>query len=242
MKSHGFALLLAFFLFLLIFSSCKGGSNTTPGLNGGVASPPDVSIAYGFKADGKTVRFPKGATISVYVQDGSSVSGYQPGHRGAAEKYALRWNSIGSKYGLFNIVITDSPDSAAINLRWTESLGGNLAGQTTFRSHGASLLLPIDIVIATNVNGLVASSSQISITALHEVGHALGLWQHSSNPNDVMYPMAINGAFSKADIATLYLCYTTFADIIAGGRGVSTSKEVRTYTIERADNIGLAYN
>jgi hypothetical protein len=222
------------FVFIIVLSllSCKSGGTTTPDPNNGAVTPPDTSIAYGFKAEGKTVRFPKGSNISVYVYDGSSVSGYQTGYKGTAEKYVTRWNSIGDKYNLFHIGMTSSPDLAAVVVRWTESLGGNIAGQTTYSSQGSSLILPVDIVIATKVGGQAASSSGISMTALHEMGHALGLWQHSNSSRDVMYPIAQNGAFSKADIATIYLCYTTFADITAGGRGASSTGALESYTID----------
>lgn len=72
---------------------------------------------------------------------------------------------------------------------------------------------------STNPFGEELSNSEIYNTALHEIGHALGISGHSDNPNDVMYSNnhKVSGVFSpysnnifrlsKRDLNTLALLY-----------------------------------
>ena len=66
----------------------------------------------------------------------------------------------------------------------------------------------------TNKYGQYFSEQQIYATALHEIGHSLGLAGHSSNPNDLMYPVSSesNPTFSKRDLTTFKLLYLMVPD------------------------------
>lgn len=52
----------------------------------------------------------------------------------------------------------------------------------------------------------------LSVT-LHEFGHALGIWGHSSNPSDLMYPYPTVTYPSSTDTRTLRFVYSNKADI-----------------------------
>ena len=217
----GYAKLVAFILALALFllASCGGGGGTTP-----VTTPkvPDTDETYGFTSQGKVVRFQRGATIDVFIEDGTNVDGFMPAFAGAARTYILKWNSVGGSYDLFTITTTDNPGSAEVRVRWVESLGGNLAGRTSYTSMGRTLNLPVEIELPTHLAGRSMTSNDVSMAAIHEMGHALGLWQHSPHLGDVMYPIATSGAISKRDIATIYKLYHTPADITSAGRGASS--------------------
>src|SRR3990172_10209481 len=218
----------------LVIASCGGGGGgIAPDPNNpGTVSPPDTTDVYGFRSNGKVIRFQKGSTVSVYVFDGAGISGYQTGFKGNVEKYVQKWNDIGTKYGLFKVALAGNADFAAVVVRWVESLGGNTAGQTSYSFTGSRLDLPIDMQIATRVGGNLVTSQDISMTALHEMGHALGLWDHSSNSHDVMYPVANNVSFSQRDIGTIYLLYFTAADVTPGGKSTAAVGERVTVTVE----------
>lgn len=59
----------------------------------------------------------------------------------------------------------------------------------------------------TNPFGEEFTKSEIYNTALHEIGHALGIAGHSNNPNDVMYANnhKVSGVFSPYDSEIFYL-------------------------------------
>ncbi len=59
------------------------------------------------------------------------------------------------------------------------------------------------------------------VVAEHEIGHALGIWGHSYNPDDIMYEtgdyitkVPANKGLSKRDVNTLNLVYSLIPDVI----------------------------
>ena len=78
------------------------------------------------------------------------------------------------------------------------------------------------------------SQTNAALAAVHEMGHALGLWQHSTNTSDVMYPVALNGIPSKRDRNTVYKLYNTSAHVTNAVRepSVKDDDELLTFTIE----------
>lgn len=66
----------------------------------------------------------------------------------------------------------------------------------------------------TSKYGIPFDSDLFYTIALHEIGHSLGLAGHSSNPNDLMYPVtgAKNVTFSRRDLTTFKLLYSMVPD------------------------------
>lgn len=237
-------LLMAFLaLSVSLFASCGGGGGGTT-----IAPPGDINEieTYGFLSGGKVVRFPRGGSISMYIEPGDSVNGFLPAFMGAAKSNMLKWNEIGSAYGLFSIGETSNSQTCAIYVKWVESLGGNNAGRTSYRTQGTTLLLPVLIELPTHINGRQNNSGTIGLAAIHEMGHALGLWEHSSSSNDVMYPIASRASFSQRDINTTYKLYNTSTFITSYGRGVSSLKPapeiVTVYSTDTCSVCGLHFD
>ncbi len=77
-----------------------------------------------------------------------------------------------------------------------------------------------DIMFSTlKIDGSPYLETEFYATALHEVGHALGIMGHSSVKGDIMYPVAHNAKdfssikLSERDINTIKLLYRMDADI-----------------------------
>ncbi len=68
---------------------------------------------------------------------------------------------------------------------------------------------------------------------IHEVGHTLGLWDHSDQNTDIMYHLASQAWPSLRDMWTIYTCYHTDPAWTTGGRGGSAISEgYREFSIE----------
>jgi predicted Zn-dependent protease len=48
---------------------------------------------------------------------------------------------------------------------------------------------------------------QVTKLVLHELGHAIGIWGHSKDPNDIMYTHPIVSQLSSRDIKTVRRLY-----------------------------------
>lgn len=85
-----------------------------------------------------------------------------------------------------------------------------------------SNLQKVNIGLRTSYpNGAKYDVNAFKVVAQHEIGHAIGIWGHSSNPNDIMhysgdYIAGVNGSksFTKRDINTVSLLYKMMPDVI----------------------------
>jgi hypothetical protein len=183
------------------------------------------------------LRWPQGTTVRVYVAGGT-------GDRaallaGAMERGARVWNEQ-ALYGEYRIVRTDDLRQADAVLRWSDVAPPvdtqgcepdvSLRAVTTFclgdatetprrlrpfpllAPHGgeASGVRMIVTIFATQaqleqrLDGLVA----------HELGHVLGIGQHSVDARDLMHADPAGASLSRRDAASVRVMYHTPADII----------------------------
>jgi len=68
---------------------------------------------------------------------------------------------------------------------------------------------PIRSYVAPQNLDTAAVSACYHFVVAHELGHALGLFQHSSDPGDLMYPVPRRRALSAADRFTIQILYNT---------------------------------
>lgn len=77
------------------------------------------------------------------------------------------------------------------------------------------LTLPFEIFVWSRIGPDGANlATCYEITVLHELGHALGLFQHSANPDDLMFGDPVRNGFSERDRATAEASYHLPATVV----------------------------
>lgn len=160
--------------------------------------------------------------LKVYVKPGSGQRGYKPVFKTYVTQGLDTWCAASGKK--LNYKYVDSPSNADITVEWTES--PILGFESGRERQKAGVTLPI-----TDENGNIKSSSvkirtvlafdpkqtisdkQCSLVTMHEIGHALGIFGHSTLYSDLMYFGSSSKQSSvptKRDKATLARLYKDF--------------------------------
>ena len=197
-----------------------------------VEPPIDPDDVYGWHLPGTdlTLRWPTGATIRVFIEPGA------PAERAAmlVEAFELdvtQWNA--ASRGDYHLEPTASLANAHVVLRWSDTPSVLATapcaiepqrGVTTFclgtppnrlyrysTTNGAATNV---VMIVTIASFLATDFSVLRRTVAHELGHVLGLAQHSPISTDLMYGGDLTTPFlTHRDIATVRTLYDTRADI-----------------------------
>ena len=73
---------------------------------------------------------------------------------------------------------------------------------------GDQILRPIRIYVDTRFTpGSPGVDECVALTATHEIGHSLGIFTHSTNPEDIMFADPVVSALSPRDRSTAELAY-----------------------------------
>lgn len=96
-------------------------------------------------------------------------------------------------------------------------------------------LVSVQILLCTNrPNGMPLSDLELYNIILHETGHAIGIYGHSDNPDDVMYATNAQrkvSELSRRDINTAKLLYKLDSDI-------TNSDKVNSYSSKNSNILG----
>jgi|GEM_PF-1479804 len=157
-------------------------------------------------SDGRVTRFTK-FPITIYLGDSNINSNYLDDLM-----YALKEWQDGSS-GILSFEIVDKPDSADILISWSNKIEENyrehpLGMAELHRINQEKYYVEIQICLRDPITAKPLSNDQMKIVLLHEIGHAIGLWGHSKDKNDVMYYADENLHLSANDIATLKTLYS----------------------------------
>jgi hypothetical protein len=152
-------------------------------------------------------HWPTGATtraISVAIVPGAG-PGFIPGMLSEVRSALTDWNPATA--GLRFLEQEDTA-SAALVIRWTDTLEADRAGATdvTWDKAGRIRRVTVFLALRAPATGRSFLPEARRAIALHELGHALGL-PHSSSSGDVMYPVATATALSERDRFSLRLLY-----------------------------------
>jgi tetratricopeptide (TPR) repeat protein len=157
-------------------------------------------------SEGRITRFDK-LPITVYVNTGNI---YSKKYMTELEYAMKKWQD--SSGGLIEFQLVDSPDGANIMVLWvakleTEEQDHPLGVAELQRTDGGDFHVEMRIC-HRDKNGIPLNDEQIKTVLCHEFGHAIGLWGHSKNKEDIMYYTSDKVEPSGRDIETLKMLYS----------------------------------
>jgi predicted Zn-dependent protease len=203
-------LLLAAVLATLV-SGCGGGGTKT------IVLP---AYLYYCLVDGKVVRWTR-MPIKIYMDTTDVPDNWSTSFRDAFVQAASEWCDASG--GLVRVEFISEPVTPCIRVKWVhdtpmghaEAIG--VTRFTTVTYYGNTYFDNVYMELATTdmSTGQPYSQERARITSLHELGHALGLWGHSTNINDIMYGSGtiVATAISYDDARCIKKLYELPADI-----------------------------
>ena len=144
------------------------------------------------------------AHLDTYIQPGY-------GRSDLMKKAFAEWSRLTKNKVVFYYV--DSPKKAQIEVQFGEKIlrtqNKGTAGLTKTKMLGDEMYHATILIPLQTSAGIEMSKEMVYVVMLHEIGHALGILKHSTNPQNIMYPAASsdNKKITKYDLAELYRIY-----------------------------------
>jgi tetratricopeptide (TPR) repeat protein len=191
---------------------------------------------------GKRVRWAtRHGDLKLYIeQRPTGVRGFEAGYPNLVMQAMQAW--LKSLSGQLNVTTTTDPAEAHIRVTWTAQFReGDRQSEGPHREYLAGWTRPViqneqlrrmEVQLATlDPQGQPHPAATIYLTALHELGHALGLRGHSPHPEDVMATVprqqGQRTALSLRDVRTIRRLYDEPADITQLPPGQSLAQRTR---------------
>ncbi len=157
---------------------------------------------------------PETFPLEVYIENNPELPGY---YYKEVKKAFEQWQKATKNYIAF--VYTDFEHDADIRCTFLKNFDkeinnkGMVIGHSSFEiTDGIIQYSEIEFAVYRFKNQYF-KSKEIYRTALHEIGHSLGIQGHSINPDDIMYPSVKRNKLSLGDINTLRLLYSIVPNI-----------------------------
>lgn len=185
--------------------------------------------------------------LKIFVVSGARVNGYQPIYEQFVYDALRAWSA--AMRGQISFTQANSADLADMTIEWIDYLpkGTNEVGGITKIFPGPDGPLRAEIKLCTFPERQSQQNKLLAVMrscALHEIGHALGITGHSSNPGDIMSGVIHvtntsdfrNVALSPRDASTLYRIYND--PVIAARRSQANAATQAKRDIAKLGNEG----
>jgi predicted Zn-dependent protease len=153
--------------------------------------------------------------INVYIDSGDGVSGFHSEFSDILRQAFADWSA--ATKGRISFAFVDSAKAAQIHCVWTANPGDldnpSEQGQAnTWMKDHHIVKARITFLTIPWSSSLPMGDSFIRLVCLHEIGHTLGLFGHTDNPQDVMFMSISNSQvrrqLSNRDINTICRLYS----------------------------------
>ncbi len=152
--------------------------------------------------------------LKVFIANGQSINGYQDFFKPTLIEAFQDYQEVSK--GKIKFVFTDNINEANIICNWIDDVDkfkdGAEAGNTQITRNNTGIIkATIDLLTLSINNTPALSKNRLHAICLHEIGHAIGIGGHSTNPEDIMYfstPLTDqHKELSQRDINTINLLY-----------------------------------
>lgn len=150
--------------------------------------------------------------LKVFVHDTTGVAGYRPEFSALLQESFLSW----SESGALSFEFVSDPQQADIECLWTDNVSKlssiGEGGEAILRHRGPVVThATVTLLTSRPVNQQAKlSNGEVKALCLHEIGHALGMMNHSTRPDDVMFCTLTTAAVPSAhDFSNLQALYNS---------------------------------
>jgi len=175
-------------------------------MNDIVAASPDSEIHRWDRRVGSPVRV---------LLAPSTTANFQPAFLDQVRAAFQRWIEVGVPV---RFTFDADTSTAEVRFQWRIQFDGEKSGQTELQWDDEGKLTGGTVTLATfDPKGQPLGPDDVSVIALHEIGHLLGL-DHSHDTGDIMYAQPKVRDLSPHDIATVQLLYDLAPGSLRGSR------------------------
>ena len=147
-----------------------------------------------------------------------AVAGCTADGEAAVKRGTEFWQKNATLYGEIQTTYSSTAD---IDITYQTTLpGGNVIGICTITGFAVDprgkyyAILPLTLQIATTVGGQPINTKDLEYVAAHEMGHCLGIWDHSPRDGDLMNAYLSSATkYSARDLNSIRYLYSKTSDL-----------------------------